>query len=307
MPTLSPTQLLELHDKLRIEARRLYEDGLNPVDQSADWRQALTEARMMISEALRASDFLFDVSGALQQSGRHMLVFRFLMAPPVSQDQFKLICSDWPKSTEKTGAAVKAEKADIVTSTFQSWLALRLAPLLRTKRRPAMRELNSLLKAVAPLIASQRVATARRNRLAHIQEVSLIEKLESNGWQLLPTRTIDQQGALLPHQFMHKARFASGLTGRAEVDIALGLKEGVVLAMECKVTNDETNSVKRINDVLKKAEAWRSHWGNFVQPAALLEGVIKLGDVKRLLDGNVAVFWSHRLDLFEDWLTERMS
>ena len=101
---------------------------------------------------------------------------------------------------------------------------------------------------------------------------------------------------------MHKARFASGLTGRAEVDIALGLKDAVVLALECKVTNDETNSVKRINDVSKKAQAWRAHWGNFVQPAALLEGVIKMSDVKRLLEEDIHVFWSHRLDLFEGWI-----
>ena len=105
---------------------------------------------------------------------------------------------------------------------------------------------------------------------------------------------------------MHKARFASGLTGRAEVDVALGLEGAVVLAMECKVTNDETNSVKRVNDVLKKAQAWRSHWGNFVQPAVLLEGVIKSSDVVRLLEDNVQVFWSHRLDLFERWVSAQL-
>ena len=261
----------------------------------------------MILVALRASDCLFDVAGALQQSGHHMLVFRHLMAPPISQDQFKIICKPWPKDTEKTGAGLSRDKAETVSADFLSWLAPRLAPWLPSNRRPSRREIYSLLMTIAPLIADKRVATARRNRLARVQEVSVIEKLQTQGWQLLPTRTIDQQGALQPRQFMHKARFASGISGRAEVDIALGLTDGVVLAMECKVTNDETNSVKRINDVLKKAEAWRSHWGNFVQPAALLEGVIKLGDVKRLLDGNVQVFWSHRLDLFEGWINKRMN
>ena len=126
--------------------------------------------------------------------------------------------------------------------------------------------------------------------------------LVGKGWKKLEAKTIDQQGALQPRQFMHKARFASGMTGRAEVDIALGLKGAVVVALECKVTNDETNSVKRINDVAKKAQAWRAHWGNFVQPAALLQGVIKISDVRRLLDENIEVFWSHRLDIFEQWL-----
>ena len=101
---------------------------------------------------------------------------------------------------------------------------------------------------------------------------------------------------------MHKTRFASGPTENQEVDIACGLGATIVLAMECKVTNDTTNSVKRVNDVLKKASAWKSHWGVFVKPAALLQGVIKMSDVQRLLDANVEVFWAHRLDLFEQWI-----
>lgn len=72
--------------------------------------------------------------------------------------------------------------------------------------------------------------------------------------------------------------------------------------MECKVTNDETNSVKRINDVLKKAAAWQTHWGSFVRTAALLQGVIAFKDVERLLEGQVEVFWSHDLAAFENWL-----
>lgn len=42
------------------------------------------------------------------------------------------------------------------------------------------------------------------------------------------------------------------------------------------------------------------------QPAALLQGVVKLSDIRRLLEKNVQVFWSHRLDLFEAWLSEQV-
>ena len=75
--------------------------------------------------------------------------------------------------------------------------------------------------------------------------------------------------------------------------------------MECKVSNDETNSVKRVNDVLKKATAWKDHWGNFVKTAALLQGVIAPKDVDRLIDGGVEVFWSHDLATFEAWIDSR--
>ncbi len=103
---------------------------------------------------------------------------------------------------------------------------------------------------------------------------------------------------------MHKTKFATK-TRPQEVDIACGLGKTVVLAMECKVTNDETNSVKRINDVLKKASAWHDHWGSFIQTAALLQGVIALKDVERLLEAKVHVFWSHHLTEFERWIDEQ--
>src|SRR5438309_7089817 len=38
---------------------------------------------------------------SLRQDGAHMLVFRNVLAPPISQDQFKILCPPWPKSTEK--------------------------------------------------------------------------------------------------------------------------------------------------------------------------------------------------------------
>ena len=302
----STAELLALNEQLRLEARQLYEDGLNPTDRGADWREALSEARKIIIQALRASDCLYDIAAALRVSGCYMTVFRHLMSPPTSQDQFKLICNEWPKGSEKSGSPLNLHQAGIVAAKLTQWRSPRLAPWLATNRRPKLREIDPLLSATSPLIAQQRVATARRNRLAKMQEEALIAMLVANGWERLASRTIDQQGALQPRQFMHKARFASGVTGRAEVDIALGLQGAIVLALECKVTNDETNSVKRINDVAKKAQAWRAHWGNFVQPAALLQGVIKMSDVQRLLNENIHVFWSHRIDLFEQWIASRV-
>ncbi len=104
---------------------------------------------------------------------------------------------------------------------------------------------------------------------------------------------------------MHKTRFATGTTTHQEVDVACGLKGTYVLAMECKVTNDETNSVKRVNDVLKKATAWKEHWGNFVLTAAVLQGVVAPKDVQRLSDAKIEVFWSHDMPSFKSWLDVR--
>jgi hypothetical protein len=294
----------EQHSIWCAEAARLYVRDRNAADDAADWRASLWTARRAIVSFLRASKFLTDVSGALQQFGGHSLALRHLLAPPISQDQFKLICPHWTKNSENTGSRLSKVRADAVEAVFLQRLSQRMAPWLRNNRSPSLEELASTIGAIAPLIASQKVATARRQRLSAIQELAVVEILTARHWTQVQSGLVTTSGGLPAQHFMHKARFASGPNENQEVDIACGLGGTVVLAMECKVTNDTTNSVKRINDVLKKASAWKRHWGSFVRPAALLQGVIKPVDVHRLLDADVEVFWAHHLERFASWIDE---
>ena len=235
--------------------RALYQSSLtDPTVARADWLFALRETRRVIADALRASEYLEKMDSALMNDGAHNIVFRHLLAPPISQDQFKLLCPDWPKSSEKDSRPVASDAA----VSAKKVLAARLDPgfggWLIQKRRPTRRELRTLLLRVSPLIASQRLATAQRNRFAREQEHVVAGMLRAKGWISQPSRLIDTRAAVPAKHFMHKTRFATGTTTHQEVDIACGLRGTYVLAMECKVTNDETNSVKRINDVIKKAQ-----------------------------------------------------
>lgn len=293
---------LAQHGKWCAEARDLYILDRKAEDDAQDWRTALWLARRAIVSFLRASEFLTDVSGALQKNGEHALALRHFLAPPISQDQFKLICPEWTKNSENKQTKLAQARADAVEIEFMKRLSRRLAPWLRSARSPTLEELSSTIGSIAPLIANQKVATARRKRLSEMQELAVVEILAARNWTKVKSDLVTTSGGLPAQHFMHKARFASGPNENQEVDIACGLGGTIVLAMECKVTNDTTNSVKRINDVLKKAAAWKAHWGSFVKPAALLQGVIKTGDVPRLLDSDVEVFWAHHLDKFAAWI-----
>lgn len=290
------------------QARAAYLQAQTPDEDARVWQAALHSARSEIRAALSASAYLTDVAKALQQSGAHMLVIRQLMAPPLSQDQFKLICPSWSKATEKSGSPLKPAAAQTVAATFAERRLRSLTPWIDASRAPTLPEVRRLLLAISHLIAIQRFTTERRNVAAAAQEQSVIDLLKRLGWTMRPSRLIDTRAALAPREFMHKTRFATSRNASQaqEVDIACGLGGTYVLAMECKVTNDETNSVKRINDVLKKATAWQNHWGNFVETAALLQGVIKPSDVHRLLHAGVHVFWSHDLAAFEAWISSRV-
>lgn len=283
-------------------ARAIYIQSRTPAQDVSDWSAALRSARVQIAGLLRASAYLTDIPAALQKNGGHTLVLRHLLAPPISQDQFSLICAEWRKSGEKSGRPMPQVEADCVTATFHTRRSPSLTTWLDRNRNPTTRELRRVFFAVAPLIASQQVQTIQRNGAAAAQEGAVVKMLEARGWKKLPAKSIDTLGALPFKHFSHKTRFATKSLTPQEVDLALGLQGTVVLAMECKVSNDGTNSVKRVNDVIKKATAWKDHWGNFVRTAALLQGVIEVKDVNRLLDQDIEVFWSHDLGAFETWL-----
>ncbi|UWQ31304.1 XamI family restriction endonuclease [Leisingera sp. M527] len=286
-------------------AKRYYLENTDPVGEARDWGHAVGEIRDAAYAALEASNYLRDFEAALKVSGSHMLIFRHLLAPPKSQDQFSLLCPEWSKASEKSGNALKEEKALVTSQVLDIWKDRSIAPWLDEQRLPTQVEKALIVERIVSFIAPKLTETQKRNRLSNDQENAVIQLLKGLGWTQAKSFLIDELSLIKPRTFLHKARFATATTNAQEVDIACGLKQGIVAAMECKVTNDATNSVKRVNDILKKAKAWKDHWGSFVETAALLQGVIKPSDVQRLTDDGVMVFWSHDLNAFSDWVEGR--
>ena len=151
-------------------------------------------------------------------------------------------------------------------------------------------------------MAIDRYRTNRRMRLAGEQEDAVADLLVDLGYRQLPARLIDQPGALAADEFMRATQFETADGSTHEVDVAIGLPKRTILALECKVSNDATNSVKRVNDVLKKASAWKARWGLNVLTGALLQGVFSAKEPRRLLEAEVCIFWSHRIADLREWL-----
>lgn len=299
-----PAQLLEYHRQEATRAREIYVQSLVSDQAGKDWRESHVIARRQAIAALKATDYLRQISTGLEACGKHLTILRHLMAPPISQDQFALLCAEYPKRAETTGRGVPANASARIATVFLAGRDRLLTRWLDRNRRPTSAEVRNLLRAVVPLLSVQNIATMRRGRMSIEQESAVVRLLTAKGWTRQSSGLISQPGEVHFQHFLHKVKFATD-TRPQEVDIACGLQKSVILAMECKVTNDETNSVKRINDVLKKAAAWQKHWGSFVRTAALLQGVIAFKDVARLLDADVSVFWSHDMRHFEEWLVSQ--
>lgn len=298
--TIAP-HVAAYHEKEAAIAAAKYVAGLTSPQAATDWHRSVMQARRDVVAALRASKCLSDLPAALQSSAAHIRVFRFMSAPPISQDQFKLLCPTYAKGKENSGSALSAADAAVVAASILGARNKRLTRWLDRGGGPKTVEVREVLHAVSPLLAQQILATVRRNRMSAIQEGEVLSLLQAKGWTPMSSALIATLSTVPAKHYMHKTRFATK-TQPQEVDVACGLGKDVIVAMECKVTNDVTNSVKRVNDVLKKAKGWQDHFASFVHTAALLQGVIAPRDVNRLLDANVEVFWSHKLEDFDAWI-----
>ena len=282
------------------EAKRLYQHSLDPEILRESWHEAVDQSLEDLRELLGASENLTDLEAALRVSGKHVRALRHLLAPPLSQDQFKLACPEWPKSSEKNGVPLRHDKAVAVAGKIGEWIEPRFA------RAIEQGEEIDLLGA-AYLMARQEYETVRRNKLAARQESDACTILESLGFQRAEAKLIDEPGAVDERSYQLTTRFATADGSSHEVDIAAGLQKRIILAIECKVSNDATNSIKRTNDIMKKSEAWKCQWGRFVTTGAILQGVFKETEIRRMLDADIIVFWSHALDEFKSWVSEHLA
>jgi hypothetical protein len=294
--------LAAYHIEQSKRAIEIYISGMAPEPLALEWRKVTRSVRKEILRTVIDTNGLRDVYGTLIKTGRHILVLRHLFAPPISQDQLKLIVPLYPKGAEKNGTKLTKAAATQFSEAFSLRRDKFLTPWLDTNIGPTRQQIKRLIDTVTPMISSQIFNTVRRNRLSEEQELAVETALRAANWSKTPSMTLEGPKDLTPSFYMRKTRCRSSKTATKEVDIACGVRDNLILAMECKVSNDATNSVKRVNDVMDKVKSWNDTWASFIQTAALFQGVVLYKDVARMLSNDVEVFWSHDLDRLVTWL-----
>jgi hypothetical protein len=149
-------------------------------------------------------------------------------------------------------------------------------------------------------MASSHVSTSRRSEGKEQQEQMVEAALLKNGWQKVPTRKVATfNQAPKPGEFCRES-----MLGARKADFLIGLNDQRIMAIECKVSNSSTNSVKRLNnDAAAKAEDWISSFGTRnVVPVAMLSGVYKLHNLTNAQSRGLTLFWAHDLDQLMDWI-----
>ena len=223
---------------------------------------------------------------------------RYLAGPPISDDDLKVLAE-----VDTLAPSVISTDPDALMRVFgviNLVLDAHRFPWVAQGRLPFQMEMQAAILASAVLLATQRIATARRNSGKDVQEEGLKDYLRSLNFTEVPTSSI----STIVHgpqamQFCAEARLDD-----RKADVILRLHDTRLMAFECKVSNSSTNSVKRLNnDAAAKAVAWTKQFGiKQVVPAALLSGVFKVLNLEQAQDTGLALFWSHDLDKVGDFI-----
>lgn len=277
----------------RSEKRFIFERrGEGPAAFYNIWDKAEPEVR----SALKATDNLRSIkSSALLTDKRLWQVLRYVCAPRISEEDLWTLVGKKFRSVPPDLAAPTAE-------TLASLIDMKRFPWVTADRNPNQGEVDASILATATLLAHEMLGTSRRGAASKSQEDLVSQTLLTAGLTLDASR--QPVGALDRIERGHFSRERK--VGGAKCDIPIRLRDGRLLALECKVSNGPKNSWKRLQrEVGGKADTWKQAYGSQVITGAVLGGVF---DLKCLVDAqnrqNVALFWQHDLEPLIDFVRQ---
>lgn len=217
---------------------------------------------------------------------------RYLAGPPISDDDLQVIAD-----VDSIAPGVLKKKPGEVRKVFEvieRVIDLHRFPWIEAGTIPTDQERDAALLASSVLLAAQRIATERRIEGKDGQETRVKDYLRTLGFlEVSPATITTIVKGPQPMQFC-----AECLLGERKADVVVRLHDTRLMAIECKVSNSATNSVKRLNnDAAVKAEYWLKVFGTSqVVPAAMLSGVFKVMNLEQAQKRGLAMFWAHDLD-----------
>ncbi|MBX9859331.1 MAG: XamI family restriction endonuclease [Sphingomonas sp.] len=287
MPQNNPTRWSD--DELRkdrdlSEARFVLErQGEGPTAFYKAW----DIVRPQIEHAMLMTDNLRDIRAQALLAERGLWqTLRYFCAPPVSEEDLWTLVGKKFKNVPNSHAEKTAQ-------AFASVLDARRAPWVAQGRPPTAEEAELAVFSTSVLLTYESFKTGRRGTSSRAQEEEVSEALKAAGLAFDPARSpINDLDGLSRATFSRERKVAG-----AKCDLPIRLKDGRLLALECKVSNGPKNSWKRLQrEVGGKADTWRREFGSRVITGALLAGVFDLTCVRRSQEEQgVAIFWQHDL------------
>lgn len=303
MTLLAPRWTSEQFEVARLQAVQLFRQQ-RVQEPLEDYLSHFGEARDSVEDLLELTVDLRELSERAGEAlSHHLAAVRYLAGPPISEDDLKV--SAGTEEGEDASLAPSRVLADAVLArrivqTVLLGLDRERFPWVSEGREPSEGERAVAITASSALMAARKVLTSRANESKTAQEQLVKEALKGAGFTEVSARNI----TTLHHapklgEFCGESNF-----GSRKADIVLRLWDQRVMALECKVSNSSTNSVKRLNnDAAVKSKTWLEQFGTAqMVPAAMLAGVFKLHNLKSAQASGLTIWWSQDLDTMLEWI-----
>jgi hypothetical protein len=225
--------------------------------------------------------------------------FRYLGAPPISEDDLKTLAeAGYGPIVFKKDAGSAARVRDLIRTVLDS----HRFPWINEGRNPTNEERAGAIAASAAMAATRDVETSRRNNSKQVQEQSVKDLLKSLGMNEVAAREIlslSSGTAPALGEYCGESRVAG-----TRADVVARLKNGDIMLIECKVSNSAVNSYKRVvHDTGGKAAHWYTSLGRASTiPCAVLGGVFASQNLHHVQEAGVYLFWQHRLKDLADYI-----
>lgn len=222
--------------------------------------------------------------------GARRVAFRYMAAPPISDDDLKNLAESTLQAQSLRDDEAQAGRVRDVVSQL---LDPHRFPWIAERRVPTERERHAAIVSTTALIAARKVETWRRNNARTAQENAVKGLLHSAGFEEVPARHIEVlDSAPNPGTFCGESKL-----GNTRADLVVGLRDGRIVPIECKVSNSAVNSYKRINhEAAGKARAWVEAFGQRqVVPVAVISGVFNPDNLETAQEDGLVLIWRHRL------------
>lgn len=262
-----------------------------------DFVEIQRDCESLITELFERTDFLRELgrSEDVLASNQDLLnAARYLTAPTVSAGTLELIATDVSKA-----------------ETIDRYLDRDRFPWLDSNQQVELSDptVRAAIKISATVWTEQRVATKARTESSRKQEHLVRDALGSAGLTYVEPKTIRErisefgdspaeglmpknyQEALKRGEFTREIRVAG-----SKCDVPARLPNGKLLPIECKVSNTEVNSVKRLlRETGGKHSRWRAAFGE-LNTGAVLGGAFKLLNLQQAQREGMLIFFDHDLD-----------
>ena len=226
----------------------------------------------------------------LVREGDSLIAFRYLAAPPVSEDDLKTLAETTLSATALRSNPAEARRVrDIVLHIIDP----HRFPWVKEDRVPTPHERDRAIVASAALVAARKVETSRRSGAKKVQEESVKAALRDMGYDEVSSREIPNlEAAPGPGEFCGESKL-----GDAKADVVIRLHDRRVMPVECKVSNSAVNSFKRINhEAAGKARDWLGGFGRRqIVPGAVISGVFNPANLETAQSEGLSLYWGHRL------------